>query len=288
MKKGLITKKDIKRLLLVTIGLFIYAFALTAFLIPNKLVGGGIGGVATILYFAFNIPVGISNLLINSILLLLGMRIMGKSFGVNSFFGIVVASMWLLLLQYLITEPLVPDEPFMNALIGGALAGVGVGIAIANGGNSGGTDIIALVINKYRNIALGRVILYCDLFIIGSSFLVFWSLKDLVFGYVVMVVIAYVIDLTLNGAKQSYQFMIISKTPDIIAQRIKDEVGRGITVLDAKGWYEKKNREVLMIVARRTDRHRIIRIVKEEDPNAFTSISKVTAVFGQNFDPIRL
>lgn len=288
MNKLVKQKLDFKRLFLVVFGLFLYAFGLTAFLIPNGLVGGGIGGIATIIYFATDIPVGLSNLVINVFLVILAIKIMGARFGFNTIFGIVTSSLFLMLLQYLIKEPLVEGETFMNALIGGAFSGTGLGIAIANGGNSGGTDIIALIVNKYRNISPGRTILYCDVIIIASSWFVFYTLDKIVFGYVVMAVVAYTIDLVLNGEKQSYQFMIISKKSEAIAKRITDETGRGITALPGKGWFTQQERDVLMIIGRKTDRPQIMRIVKDVDNDAFISVSKVSAVFGQNFDPIRI
>ena len=150
---------------MVTLGLFIHAFAWTGFLIPSKIVGGGVSGIGTLIYFTTEIPVGITVFAINIVLLLAALKVLGARIGVNTIFGITVVSLFLWLQQMLIKEPLVNDQ-FMAALIGGLLAGGGLGIAFANGGNSGGTDIIALIITKYRNISMGRVILYFDIVII--------------------------------------------------------------------------------------------------------------------------
>jgi uncharacterized membrane-anchored protein YitT (DUF2179 family) len=277
---------QIKSYLLIAFGLLINAFAWAAFLIPAKIVGGGVTGAAAIFFYLSDFPVWISFLAINSVLVVLGMRILGLKFAISSIFGIGVISLFFMILPTLITEPLITDR-FMSALIGGALAGVGIGIAFVNGGNSGGTDIIALIITKYRNITPGRIILYLDVLIIASSYFINREIETVVFGYVVMAVFAYTLDLVIEGAKQSYQFIIVSKNKDEIAERIGNEIGRGITFLKAYGWYSKQESEVMMIMAHKHDKQKILQIIFECDKHAFISIAKVATVFGQNFDSIR-
>ena len=185
-------------------------------------------------------------------------------------------------------ETALVDDQFMNALLGASLSGIGIGIAITNGGSSGGTDIIALVINKYRNISPGRVILYIDVVIIGSSYFLTHSVEKLVYGYVVMAVFAYVLDLVLAGKNQSFQFMIITKKSELIAGRISEEIKRGITVMKAHGWYSKSETNVLFVIARKSDKPLIMKIIKESDDNSFISVAKVQGVFGENFEKIKL
>ena len=223
---------------------------------------------------------------INIVLLLAALKVLGARIGVNTIFGITVVSLFLWLQQMLIKEPLVNDQ-FMAALIGGLLAGGGLGIAFANGGNSGGTDIIALIITKYRNISMGRVILYFDIVIIASSYFIFKSIETIIYGYVTMAVLAYTIDMVLDGAKQSYQVMIFSKHNEQIGQKLVDEVGRGVTTLYGQGWYKQQN-NVLLIIIRKKDKTRVMRIIKEVDPNSFMSIAKVSGVYGQNFEDIKI
>ena len=177
----------IKSYFLITLGLFINALGWVAFLIPAKIVGGGVTGLASILYYITDFPVGFSILIINGILILLAIKILGAKFAVTSIYGIATISAFFLILPQFITGPIITDK-FMSALIGGAIAGVGIAMAFINGGNSGGTDIIALIINKYRNIPPGRIILYLDLGIIASSFFISRSLETVVYGYVVMAV----------------------------------------------------------------------------------------------------
>ena len=279
--------RELKSYLLITFGLFLNAFAWTAFLIPSKIIGGGLSGFGTLVFFATEIPVGATVLLVNIGLVALAIKLLGANFGVKSIYGILVLSGFLTLLQFLIKEPLVPDM-FMCAILGGIIGGAGVGIAIASGGNSGGTDIIALIVNKYYNISPGRVILYLDVVIISSSYIIFKSVEILVYGYIVMAVVAYVIDLLLNGAKQSYQIMIFSSEHAEIADRVGKEIGRGITFLHSKGWYSKEESEVLMIIARKHDKQKIMRLIKDVDPKAFISVAKVMGVFGENFDRLKI
>ncbi len=285
MKKNKVFK-FIKSYSLVTLGLFINVFGWVAFLIPAEIVGGGVSGLSTIIYYATGFPVGISILIINAVLVLLAMKILGAKFGITSIYGIVVISLLFIILPEFITEPLITDR-FMSALIGGGLCGVGIGIAFSNGGNSGGTDIIALIINKYRNISPGKIILYIDVVIIASSFLISQNIETVVYGYVVMGVFAYTLEFILEGNRQSYQLTIMSNKSSEIADIITQEVGRGVTILKGIGWFSQKEINVMLIIIRKHDKNKILRIISEIDEKAFTSQSKVTAVFGENFGKIK-
>lgn len=286
-KSNLKFLSELRNYLIITFGLFIFVLGWTAFLIPAQIVGSGVSGIGTILFYAIGVPVGYTNLAVNAIFLLVAMKLLGAKFGLNTIFGIITSSVLFIVLQTVITEPIV-QEQFMATLLGGIMSGVGVGIAIANGGNSGGTDILAMIVNKYRNISPGRVILYCDVVIIASSYFVFHSIEKIVYGYVMMAVAAYSIDMVLDGAKQSYQITIISKLNREIAELIANQTGRGITFLKGEGWYTKKDQEVIMVIARKNDKPKILRIIKETDRDAFISIAKVSGVFGENFDKIKM
>ncbi len=270
----------------ITFGLFLTALGWTAFLIPTGITGGGITGASTIIYFATGIPVGITLLIINLFLFLLAIRILGKNFGIKTFYGILLLSLFLSGLQQVIKEPFVSDA-FMAAVIGGILSGAGVGIVFTQGGSTGGTDIIAMIINKYRNISPGRVILYFDVLIISSSYLVFQSIEKMVFGYVTMAITVYVIDLVLSGAKQSFQVFIFSSNHEKIAERIALELNRGITTLDGQGWYTKQDTKIILVLVRKHETSQLMRIVKETDPDAFMSMSSAMGVFGKGFEKIR-
>jgi len=278
--------KNFRTYLVITIGLFINALGWTAFLIPAEIAGGGITGVATLIFYATEIPVWIPYLIINLILIAVSIKILGKSFGIKTIYSTVVLTLFFSILQGIIKEPIV-NENFMSAVLGGIMAGAGVGIVFSQGGSTGGTDIIAMVINKYRNISPGKIILYADVIIISSSFLIFKSIEKIVYGYVAMGVTAYAIDLVLTGAKRTVQLFIFSKLHNEIAQKISTEINRGITLIDGTGWYTKQDSKILMVLVKKQESNSLLRIIKEIDPEAFISVNSVMGVYGNGFDRIK-
>jgi len=279
---------ELKSYLIIALGLAIYSFGWTAFLIPSEVIGGGVSGIGTLIFYGSGetIPVGLSYLIINCFLILIALKILGPKFGAKTIYAILLGSVFLSVQQNFFTEPLV-DDKFMAAIIGGILGGAGVGITISQGGSSGGTDIIAMIVNKYRNISPGRVILYIDVFIIASSYLVFGDVPTIVYGYVSMGVASYAIDMVISGSKQSAQMFIITKDYETLADEIGLNINRGISVIDAMGWYSKENKKILMVVVRKHETPQIFKIVKEHDPDAFISMGSVMGVYGFGFDEIR-
>jgi uncharacterized membrane-anchored protein YitT (DUF2179 family) len=271
---------------IITFGLFINAIGWTVFLIPAEITGGGLTGVSSLLFYAFEFRVGVTYLIMNGLLIVLGIRFLGKSFGLKTIFATIVLSLFLSIFEGIITEPIV-DENFMSAVVGGILAGAGVGLTISQGGSTGGTDIIAMMINKYKNISPGKILLYLDILIISSSYLVFQSIEKMVYGYVSMAVTAYTIDMVLTGAKRTVQMFILSKKYEIIANRVGTEVRRGITILNGKGWYTQEESKILMILVRKQESNHILKIIKETDPDAFISLGNVMGVYGSGFERIR-
>ena len=271
---------------IIVFGLFLYAFGVTAFLIPLKIIGGGITGVATVLYFTTGIETGYTYFIINVFLILAAIKILGTSFGVKTIFSMTVMSVMLNVLQSVFTKPLINDM-FLSAILGGILGGAGLGIVFNRGGSTGGTDIIAMIINKYRNVSPGRIIMYCDVIIIASSFFVLKSVEGMVYGYVSMWVVSYTVDSVLNGAKQSVQMFIFSDRYNDIADFIAHEAKRGLTVFDGTGWYTRKNVKMIMTVVRKREASPIYKQIKQIDPDAFISQNSVMGVFGKGFDQIK-
>ncbi len=284
--KKIITARVVRSHLIITFGLLLSALGWTAFLIPAEITGGGITGVATLIFYSSGFPVGISYLIINAFLILFAIKILGKSFGVKTIFSVIVMSLLFSFLQQVITKPIINDD-FLSTVLGGILSGAGVGIVFSQGGSTGGTDIIAMIINKYRNISPGRIILYCDVFIIASSYLIFASLEKIVYGYVAMGITSYTIDLLFTGSKQSVQMFIFSKKYEAIADRIVKELGRGVTKIDGKGWYSKEPNNILLVMVRKPEASQLFRIIKEVDRDAFMSVNNVMGVYGQGFESIR-
>ncbi len=271
---------------IITIGLFIMALGWTAFLIPNEILGGGVSGIATLIFWSTGLPVGVSVLAINAVLIVFALRILGSGFGVKTIYSIAVLSGFFALLQYYIKEPFVTDK-FMASVVGAVMAGSSMGLIFTQGGSTGGTDIVAMIVNKYRNVSPGKIILLLDVFIISSSFIIFRSIEPLVYGFVVMAVVSYSIDLIITGNKQSVQLFIFSKKASSIADRIGNETGRGVTFIKGVGWYTKTENDILMIIVKRMEYPEVFRIVKQEDPDAFVSLSSVMGVYGKGFDVMR-
>ncbi len=277
---------------IIVFGIFLYALSWTAFLLPHKITGGGVSGIGALVFYATGFPVGYTYFIINIGLILLAIKVLGANFGVKTIFGVTTGAILLSLLQTFIHEPVIEDK-FLSAIIGGILSGVGLGIVFTQGGSTGGTDIIAMIINKYRNISPGRVILYCDVFIIGSSFLVLTELlpvkriETIVYGYVAMAITAYAIDAVLSGSRQSVQMLIFSKKYYEIADRITTQLNRGVTVIDGQGWYTKESQKVVITMVRKHEVSDIYKIVKEIDNQAFMSVANVMGVYGQGFERIR-
>lgn len=280
---------------LIIIGIMLYCFAWTVFLVPKHIIGGGVVGLASIIYYLTSIPMGISNFVINVLLLALGYKILGSRFGINTIVGMTTASLSLILFQQVLQIDKMPSLQFENmemitrAILGGALSGIGIGLCFANGGNSGGSDIIALIVTKYRNISPGTVILFVDALVITSTILIPDSLglEGMVYCYIVLGVYAYSLDLVVEGRKQTYQITIMSRLNEQIADAIGEKVKRGVTLLNGWGWYSKQDQKVLLVIARKNDKVQIMRLVKAIDPNAFISVAKTQGVYGKNFDDIK-
>jgi uncharacterized membrane-anchored protein YitT (DUF2179 family) len=281
------TATIIKDYVIITLGLSMFAVGWVVFLIPAEITGGGISGVGAVLYFAARIPVSVTYLSVNIVLVMVAVKILGANFGVKTIYSILMLTLFFALFQNVVDEPLVNDM-FLSAVLGGMAGGIGLGIVFSRGGSTGGTDIFAMIINKYRNVSPGRIILYCDVIIIASSYFVFQSPEKLVYGYVSMWVVAYSLDSFLSGANRSAQMFIISKNYEKIADFINKEAIRGVTILDGTGWYTQENTKIIMSVVRKKETSQIFRKIREIDPEAFISMGSVMGVYGKGFDKIKL
>jgi len=296
----------IKEYSIITLGILCFVIGWTVFLIPNNLIGGGATGIASIIQYATGgaVKAGWTYFAVNVILLVAALFTLGRSFGGKTVYAIIIASVGLNVFQGLIPQDIVQtlaidNGKLMSTIMGGILVGVGIGMTMSQGGSTGGTDIIALIVNKYRNVSPGRMILITDAVIILSSMIVPsytasgelmpWTEKitTIVYGFVLVVIVSTVLDLYLAGSKQSVQLFILSSKYEEIADMITHNLHRGVTVLDGKGWYTKQNTEVLMVLTRKSDLNFLLRTVKSIDPNAFLSVTSVTGVYGQGFETIK-
>ena len=296
----------VKEYLLITVGLTMYALGWAMFLTPNGMIGGGVTGFAAILQYATHgaIPISITYFVLNIILLIVGTKILGTGFGAKTIFAIIMTSVMLAVTQRFIpvdfVDEFAQDSKIVCTVLGGIMAGVGIGLSMSQGGSTGGTDIIALVWCKFKHASPGKVILIIDILIILSSLLLpsYDRNGDLlsypekvaiaVYGLMQVTVCGYAIDLYISGSKQSVQAFIFTKKVDEMADVIAFDMKRGVTVLPAKGWYSKEDKQVIMVVTRKADLNLLLRYVKSIDPDAFLSISSVMGVYGQGFDTIKV
>ncbi len=289
-KVHLIVWREIKDYLFITFGLASYALGWSAFLLPYQITQGGTTGIGAIVFYATGIPMEVTYLGINAVLMLVALRFLGPKFCIKTGYGIFMLTFLLWWSQDLIGTVLLLGEgqDFMASILGAVLCGIGLGIVFSNNGSMGGTDIIAAAVNKYRNITLGRMMLFCDIVIISSCYFVFHDWRRVLFGYVVMIISSFVLDYVVNREQQSVQFLIFSSKYDVIADHITKDLKRGVTVLDGQGWYSKKPVKVLCILAKRRESVGILRTIKNLDEDALISQSNVHGVFGKGFKTIKV
>ncbi len=286
MNKSLIWQ-EVKSHIIITVAIIISAIGWTGFLIPSNMLGGGVTGLSTIIYWVTGLPTGISIFALNAILILIAFRSLGRRFALSTIYSVIVTSVVFYILQeYVFLAPIIEDR-FLSAVLGAGLNGVACAFIFLEGSSTGGTDIIVMMINKYRNITLGRLTLFINVAIISCSYFVFRDLELLIYSYVGLMVTSYTMDLTMNGSKQSVQMFIFSQRPDEIADKVGEEVHRGVTMIKGTGWYTKTENNIVMVVVRKTESQRVIRIVKQLDPAAFVSVNTVMGVYGKGFEMMK-
>ena len=301
---------EVKAYVIITLGLLLYTLGWIVFVIPNNMVGGGVTGLSAILLYAFNIPVGASFFVINLILLLIALKVLGKGFGMKTVYAIIIASVFYEILPAVIPDVFIQEIAISNgkllcAIFGGVCAGLGIGISFSQGGSTGGTDIVALMIVKYRNISAGRVILLLDIIIIALSLLLppneivdangavigveSWGQRfaTILYGYILIGACSYSVDMFVSGTKQSSQIFIFSKKYAELADAITTGTGRGVTLIDGEGWYTHQKSKIVMVVVRKDDLGVLYRMIREIDKDAFLSVGNVSGVYGKGFDQIK-
>ena len=297
-------KNEFKDYFYITLGLLLYTFGFTLFLLPYQIVTGGVTGLAAVIYYGTNIPIYLSYFVINVVLLALALKVLGFKFMVKTVYAIFMLSFFLALAQDWATGPhgkmtqlLGEGQEFMSLLIGCCCTGISLAMVFLHNGSTGGTDIIAAVVNKYHNISLGRVLIFVDFLIVSSSFFVFKdkpgfdtiaAIRKVVFGLCTILVENVVLDYVMNARRESVQFMIFSKKFQEIADTIGTQMDHGVTILDGHGWYTGNEVKVLCILAKKNESTNIFRIVKIIDPNAFVSQSSVIGVYGEGFDEMKV
>ena len=298
--------RTFKEWLMVTLGILLYVLAWAVFLIPNNLVGGGVTGISSIIQYATHgaIKIGYSYFVINAFLLAAAFFIMGSGFGAKTIYAIILASIGLNVTQDLIPQTIIQtlaldNGKLMCTLMGGIMAGLGIGLSMNAGGSTGGTDIIALIVNKYRNVSPGKMIVAMDFVIILSSFFipsytadgtqVGWADKftTVIYGLILVTVNGQVVDLYLSGMHQNVQLFIFSSQYEKIADALTYDLNKGVSVLSTQGWYSRQEGHLLMVISRKNDLSLILRYVKMIDPKAFLSVASISGVYGKGFETIK-
>jgi len=288
----------LKEYSIIFLGLLLYVCAWSVFLLPNNMVGGGVSGLGAIIQYATGFKISYTYFLVNAVLLIIAMKVLGRSFGAKTVFAVMTTTILLRVIPGLIPTEFINEFALENgrltcALFGGALSGIGIAITFSQGGSSGGTDIIALIINKYRSISPGRVIVTIDVFIISSAMLIpsagGWAtrLATVIYGFVMAATFSYTLDLCLSGNKQCVQIMVFSKHFAEIADAISQEAHRGVTMIYSEGWYTHTESKIVTVIARKQESSQILKIIKSVDDTAFVSVSNVRGVFGKGFEQIK-
>ena len=284
----------IKEYFLMTVGMFLYAFGWIGCILPADGMGGGAAGLSLVLsmfvehLFGWQVSIGTMVFMINALLLLVAGFIVGWKFGVKTVFSIIMISVamnfW---------ESVLPPEGLFSGLenilqviLGGILAGSGVAICFMQGGSTGGVDIVAMIINKYRTVRYGNIVMCSDFIIIGSSLLVGKTLTTVVYGYILTAVFGYTVDMIMSGNQQSNQIFIMSRKYDEITKAILEVAHRGVTLLDGMGGYTREEMKVVVVVCRKRETSDVLKVVKSVDPTAFMSIGSVAGVYGQGFQSL--
>ncbi len=289
----------------ITFGLMLYAIGFTCFMLPYEITTGGLAGACAVIFYATGFPVQYTFFIVNILLLIAAVRVLGWKFCIKTIYAVLMLTVLLGAMQQVLRGmgqvhpeyfsgfstqglPRVADDMFMSTLIGAAIEGVGIGIVFLSNGSTGGTDIIAAIINKYKDVTLGQMAMLCDITIVTSSLLLPTStVRVVLYGYCTLIVTNLLLDYVVDRGRQSVQFFIFSQKYDEIAAAING-IHRGVTVLTGQGWYTKQERKVIVVIAKKNESPLIFRIIQNIDPRAFVSQSKVIGVFGYGFDRIKV
>ena len=239
------------------------------------------------MFFTTGIPVAITQLVLNFLLLAIAYKVVGKAFVLGTLYGATMLSVWVGIFQPIFANGFT-SEPFMNIVIGGAMCGFGIGLTFIHNGSSGGTDIVAAMVSKHSNVSIGRMMLYTDVFIISSSYLLFHQVDKIVYGFIVLFLVSQVADMVINTNRQAVQFTIFSPHWREIATAINNEANRGCTVINGTGWYSKQDVKVLLVMCRKIESVTIFRIIKSIDSDAFITQANVNGVYGKGFDKVKI
>lgn len=275
---------------IIAIAMIMGVIGLNLFLVPNEITMGGTMGVAEIVYWGTGIQTQYTYFVINAALLIAALKVLGWRFCVKTVYAVVVFTVASSVFQWLgfANVHLLADQKFMACIVGGVFMGTSVGLGLSAGGSTGGSDVVAAMIHKYRDVSLGHIILFCDLAIITSSYVVLHDWEKVLYGYVLLFIVSFCVDYVVNSLRRSVQFLIISRKWEEIGLAINKIADRGCSTLNGNGFYSKRDIKVIFCIAKKSESAMIFDIVDEIDPDAFVAQSAVIGVYGQGFDRVRV
>ena len=282
----------VKEYFLMAVGIMIYTFGWIGCIAPADGTGGGAAGLATVICRALalgdiSIQLGTMTFIINGILLLFAGFIVGWKFGIKTVYCVIILGFGMNFWQSVLPPgDFLPLDRLLSIILGGILAGIGIAMCFKQGGSTGGTDIVAMIINKYRTISYGRIVITCDFTIITSALLVGYHIDTVIYGFVMTAVFGYTVDMLMAGNQQSSQVLIVTHDFQKMADTIVNNAHRGVTVLDSTGWYSKEASKVVMVVCRKRETSSILKLVKSVDPDAFITVGSVMGVYGKGFEAL--
>lgn len=269
---------------LIVIGSFILASGFVLFITPYKIVPGGVYGVAIVMHYLFNFPVGMSALTMDIPLTIIGIRILGPRFGYKTVVGFLLTAFFVDGITYLYgDQPLVPDEPLLSSVFGGVFLGLGLGLIFKSKATSGGTDIVAMIISKYTKMPVGQLLIYVDSVIVLLGLAVFQDWKIPLYSLIVIFITGKVIDTVLQGVNYDKTLFIISEKHQEIRDKIINDLNRGGTFLQGKGMYNGADKSVIFTVVNRREMAILQEYIHQIDPKAFVTVINANEILGEGF-----
>lgn len=275
--------RHIKSILTIIFGAAIYAFGLTYFIVPHHLFEGGATGITLITYYLFNIPISVMNLIINIPLFILAWKIFGAKTLYSSLLGTISLSMWLAIFDKIPLSFNLEGDLVIVALVAGVLLGLGLGIIFNAGGTTGGTDIVARILNKYTNISVGKLLFALDFLILMLILIIFQDLRLVTYTLLFDFIVSRVIDLIGEGGYAGKGFMIITQKPMEVADKINEELGRGVTFISGQGYYSQKDLRIIYCIVARNEMIKMKELIHTIDPRAFITITEAHEILGEGF-----
>ena len=282
--------RTIRDYAIIAIAMIMGVIGLNLFLVPNEITMGGTMGIAEIVYWGTGIQTQYTYFIINATLLIAALKVLGWRFCVKTVYAVVVFTIASSIFQWLGWDKahILADQKFMACIVGGVFMGTSVGLGLSAGGSTGGSDVVAAMIHKYRDVSLGHIILFCDLTIITSSYVVLHDWEKVLYGYVLLFIVSFCVDYVVNSLRRSVQFFIISEKWEEIGEAINKIADRGCSTLNGNGFYSKQDIKVIFCIAKKSESSIIFDLVDEIDPDAFVAQSAVIGVYGQGFDRVRV